>query len=67
LEESVVSGAITNRCAISRPQLNRKGDQTIIARTSNIPQAGGIESGVLAFGVTPWNEPFEAVWSSPSS
>src|SRR5882762_4224697 len=29
-EESVVSGAITNRFAISRPLLNRKGDQTTI-------------------------------------
>src|SRR6476646_7122961 len=29
-EESVVSGAITNRFAISRPLLNLKGDQTTI-------------------------------------
>src|ERR1051325_4889544 len=33
-EESVVSGAIANRFAISRPQLNLKGDQTTIDRTS---------------------------------
>src|SRR3954453_8733121 len=33
-EESVVSGAIANRFAISRPQLKLKGDQTIIDRTS---------------------------------
>jgi translation initiation factor 2 beta subunit (eIF-2beta)/eIF-5 len=38
-DESVVSGAIANRFAISRPQLNLKGDQTTIDRTSNIPQA----------------------------
>src|SRR5215472_12657836 len=37
-EESVVSGAITNRFAISRPQLNRNGDQTTIHKTPNIPQ-----------------------------
>src|SRR6478752_8508013 len=33
-DESVVSGAIANRFAISRPQLNLKGDQTTIDRTS---------------------------------
>src|SRR5205085_8303527 len=33
-EESVVSGAIANRFAISRPLLNLKGDQTTIDRTS---------------------------------
>src|ERR1700752_64120 len=33
-EESVVSGAITNRFAISRPLLNRKGDQKTINKTS---------------------------------
>src|SRR5436190_785665 len=33
-EESVVSGAIANRFAISRPQLNLKADQTTIDRTS---------------------------------
>src|ERR1044072_3606421 len=38
-EESVVSGAIANRFAVSRPQLNLKGDQTTIDRTSAIPQA----------------------------
>ena len=32
-EELVVSGAITNRFAISRPLLNRKGDQTTIDQT----------------------------------
>src|SRR6516162_7343565 len=37
-EESVVSGAITNRFAISRPQLNRNEDQTTIHKTPNIPQ-----------------------------
>jgi translation initiation factor 2 beta subunit (eIF-2beta)/eIF-5 len=39
-EESVVSGAIAKRFAISRPLLNRKGDQTTIDQTSDIPQAG---------------------------
>jgi hypothetical protein len=39
-EESVVSGAIANRFAISRPLLNLKGDQTTIDQTSVIPQAG---------------------------
>ena len=38
-EESVVSGAIANRFAISRPQLNLKGDQTTIDRTSVISRA----------------------------
>src|SRR6185503_5502979 len=38
-DASVVSGAIANRFAISRPQLNLKGDQTTIDRTSAIPQA----------------------------
>src|SRR3954464_9543191 len=33
-EESVVSGAIANRFAVSRPQLNLKADQTTIDRTS---------------------------------
>src|ERR1700755_1017413 len=33
-EESVVSGAIANRFAISRPLLNLKGDQTTIDQTS---------------------------------
>src|SRR3954469_19095794 len=33
-EESVVSGAIANRFAISRPQLNLKADQTTIDQTS---------------------------------
>src|SRR3954447_2390212 len=50
LEESVVSGAITNRFAISRPQLNRKGDQTTIDQTSDIPkarQAFGIANQIL--------------------
>src|ERR1700692_973339 len=35
-EESVVSGAIANRFAISRPLLNLSGDQTIIDQTSDI-------------------------------
>src|SRR6266404_5128109 len=39
-EESVVSGAIANRFAISRPLLNLKGDQTTIDQTSVVPQAG---------------------------
>src|SRR5687768_6848515 len=39
-EESVVSGAIANRFAIACPQLNLKGDQTTIDRTSVILQAG---------------------------
>src|SRR5450631_4494057 len=39
-EESVVSGAIANRFAISRPHLNLSGDQTTIDQTSDIPQAG---------------------------
>jgi hypothetical protein len=39
-EESVVSGAIANRFAISRPLLNLKGDQTTIDQTSVSPQAG---------------------------
>jgi hypothetical protein len=41
-EESVVSGAIANRFAISRPLLNLKGDQTTIDQTSVI-KLGGIE------------------------
>src|ERR1700747_498030 len=36
-DESVVSGAIANRFAISRPQLNLKGDQTTIDQTSTRP------------------------------
>jgi len=32
--ESVVNGAMTNRFATSRPQLNLKGDQTTIDQTS---------------------------------
>jgi hypothetical protein len=42
-EESVVSGAIANRFAISRPLLNLKGDQTTIDQTSAIPKLGGVE------------------------
>jgi hypothetical protein len=42
-EESVVSGAIANRFAISRPLLNLKGDQTAIDQTSDILKLGGIE------------------------
>jgi hypothetical protein len=42
-EESVVSGAIANRFAISRPLLNLKGDQTTIDQTSDIPKLGGVE------------------------
>jgi hypothetical protein len=43
LEESVVSGAIANRFAISCPLLNLKGDQTTINQTSDILKLGGIE------------------------
>src|SRR3954465_3741398 len=39
-EASVVSGAITNRFAISRPQLNRKGDQTATDQTPDSPYVG---------------------------
>src|ERR1700692_2084880 len=39
-EESVVSGAMANRFAISRPQLNLKGDQTTIDQISDIPEDG---------------------------
>jgi hypothetical protein len=42
-EELVVSGAIANRFAISRPLLNLKGDQTAIDQTSDILKLGGIE------------------------
>src|SRR3982074_610468 len=65
-DESVVSGAIANRFAISRPLLNLIGDQTTINQTSDIPQAGGyrmVAQALLGFCLTPWNEPFEAVWS----
>src|SRR4051794_18639619 len=39
-EESVVSGVIAKRLAISRPLLNLKGDQTTINQTSDIPKPG---------------------------
>ena len=39
-EASVVSGAMANRFAISRPQLNLRGDQTTIDRTSDMPGSG---------------------------
>jgi hypothetical protein len=42
-EESVVSGAIANRFAISRPLMNLNGDQTTIDQTSDILKLGGIE------------------------
>jgi hypothetical protein len=42
-DESVVSGAIANRFAISRPLLNLTGDQTTINQTSDILKLGGIE------------------------
>ena len=46
-EASVVSGAIANRLAISRPQLNLKGDQT--DHRSNLGYSpGGIEEGPFA-------------------
>src|SRR5215218_2531352 len=53
-EESVVSGAIANRFAVSRPQLNLKGDQTTIDRTSCKPvvalvkDATGVDDDGLA-------------------
>src|SRR4051795_10235409 len=40
LEESVVSGAIANRFAVSCPLLNLKGDQTTIDRTLDSSQDG---------------------------
>src|SRR5476651_1251737 len=46
-EESVVSGAIANRFAISRPLLNLKGDQTTIDRTS-VEDASGVDDDGLA-------------------
>jgi hypothetical protein len=42
-EESVVSGAIANRFAISRPLLNLKGDHATINQTPDILKLGGIE------------------------
>src|ERR1700752_1226850 len=42
-DESVVSGAIANRFAISRPLLNLKGDQTTINQTSDILKLVDIE------------------------
>src|SRR6478609_3902387 len=50
-EESVVSGAIAKRFAISRPQLNLKGDQTNIDQTSDILQAG--RHRLRRFGILP--------------
>jgi hypothetical protein len=49
-DESVVSGAIANRFAISRPQLNLKGDQTTIDQTSTLVflnRCGRGVSGIL--------------------
>src|ERR1700686_2875173 len=65
-EESVVSGAIANRFAVSRPQLNLKGDQTTIDQTSDIPQA--FEAAfVLVPGITNWycSPSFETAASRP--
>src|ERR1700694_3388086 len=48
-EESVVSGAIANRFAISRPQLNLKGDQTTIDQTAALVEdASGVDDDGLA-------------------
>src|SRR6516165_1548921 len=52
-EESVVSGAIANRFAISRPLLNLNGDQTTIDQTSDILKPGGIERAVRSCLVKP--------------
>src|SRR6195952_3295886 len=46
-EESVVSGAMAKRFAISRPQLNLIGDQTTIDRTS-VEDAPGVDDDGLA-------------------
>src|SRR5712675_2783053 len=46
-EASVVSGAIANRFAISRPVLNLKGDQTTIDQTS-VEDASGVDDDGLA-------------------
>src|SRR6478752_3694058 len=46
-EESVVSGAIANRFAISRPQLNLIGDHTSIDQTS-VEDASGVDDDGLA-------------------
>jgi hypothetical protein len=62
-EESVVSGAIANRFAISRPLLNLKGDQTTIDQTSVIPQAGRHRMQARSLQL----ESFKAVWLIPSS
>jgi hypothetical protein len=51
-EESVVSGAITKRFAISRPQLNLKGDQTTIDQTSDIPKAEATRMEPVRFNST---------------
>src|SRR3954454_24847875 len=62
-DESVVSGAIANRFAISRPQLNLTGDQTTIARTS-VEDAPGIDDDGLAghgLGAAHGNHHFGAV------
>jgi hypothetical protein len=63
MEESVVSGAIANRFAISRPLLNLKGDQTTIDQTSVIPQAGRHRMEARSLQL----EWFKAVWLIPSS
>src|SRR5579872_1424980 len=46
-EESVVSGAIAKRFAISRPLLNLKGDQTTIDQTL-VENASGVDDDGLA-------------------
>src|SRR6202012_578159 len=46
-DASVVSGAMTNRFAVSRPQLNLSGDQTRIAKTS-MENASGVDDHGLA-------------------
>src|SRR5246127_806928 len=46
-DESVVSGAIANRFAVSRPLLNLKGDQTSIDRVL-VKDASGVDDDGLA-------------------
>src|SRR6478752_4739605 len=50
LDASVVSGAMANRFAISRPQLNLKGDQTTIdlKPAALVEDASGVDDDGLA-------------------
>src|SRR5215472_11062151 len=50
-EESVVSGAIANRFAISCPLLNLKGDQTTIDQTSMKDASGVDDDGLAGHGL----------------